>query len=333
MTAPEKRIVVLHTGGTLLMQERGGILSPSEHDVALEDELPVLTRIARIESQTLASLDSADMQPAHWQLIARATHAALRDPDVDGVVIVHGTDTMAYSASAVALMLGSVPKPVVFTGAQRPLFEARTDARANLVDACLLATLHVPEVGLAFASQLLRGVRATKRDAWHLSAFDSPNLAPLVELGLAVAVAGHVRAAGPSTLDDRLDPRVVALRLFPGFDPRVLDACVALGMRGIVLEAFGTGNLPCLEGSLVPAIERAAATGVTVLVVSQCFRGVAELSRYRGGVLAREAGAVAGGDMTAEAAIAKLMIGLGRYDDASELRRFLDRDVVGERSV
>lgn len=333
MSDPQKRIVVLHTGGTLLMQERGGVLAPVEYEGGLERELPVLARIARIESRTIASLDSADMQPSDWQLIAGAAHRALNEPDVDGVVVVHGTDTMAYSASAVALMLGSVPKPVVFTGAQRPLFEARTDARANLVDACLLATLHVPEVGIAFASQLLRGVRATKRDAWHLSAFASPNLAPLVELGLAIAVSAHVRPAGPSTLDDRLDPRVVALRLFPGFDPRMLDACVGLGMRGIVLEAYGTGNLPCLEGSLVPAIARAVEAGVTVLVVSQCFRGVAELTRYRGGVLAREAGALAGGDMTAEAALAKLMVGLGRFDDPAELRRFLDRDAVGERSV
>jgi L-asparaginase len=331
--APSKRIVVLHTGGTLLMQEQQGVLAPVELEGGLERELPVLGRIARIETRTIASLDSADMQPSDWQHIARAAHQALSEPDVDGVVVVHGTDTMAYSASAVALMLGPVPKPVVFTGAQRPLVEARTDARANLVDACLLATLHVPEVGIAFANQLLRGVRATKRDAWHLSAFASPNLAPLVELGLEVAISAHIRPAGGLTLDDRLDPRVVAFRLFPGFDARILDACVALGTRGFVLEAYGTGNLPCREGSLLPAIERAVSRGVTVLVVSQCFRGVAELSRYRGGLLAREAGALAGGDMTAEAALAKLMIGLGRFDQPDELRRFLERDVVGERSV
>lgn len=330
---PDKRIVVLHTGGTLMMQERDGLLSPIELEGGIVRELPVLARLARIESRTVMSLDSADMQPADWRRIAAAAHDALAEADVDGVVVVHGTDTMAYSASAVAFMLGPLPKPVVFTGAQRPLVEARTDARANLVDACLLATLRVPEVGIAFASQLLRGVRSTKRDAWHLSAFASPNLAPLVELGLEIAVGGHVRPLGPLTLDDRLDPRVVALRIFPGFDPRILDACLALGTRGIVLEAYGTGNLPFLEGSLLPAIERVVARGVTVLVVSQCFRGVADLDRYRGGAAAKDAGALAGGDMTAEAALAKLMVGLGRYDDPAALRAFLDHDAVGERSA
>lgn len=330
---PDKRIVVLHTGGTLMMQERDGLLSPIELEGGIVRELPVLARLARIESRTVMSLDSADMQPADWRRIAAAAHDALAEADVDGVVVVHGTDTMAYSASAVAFMLGPLPKPVVFTGAQRPLVEARTDARANLVDACLLATLRVPEVGIAFASQLLRGVRSTKRDAWHLSAFASPNLAPLVELGLEIAVGGHVRPLGPLTLDDRLDPRVVALRIFPGFDPRILDACLALGTRGIVLEAYGTGNLPFLEGSLLPAIERVVARGVTVLVVSQCFRGVADLDRYRGGAAAKDAGALAGGDMTAEAALAKLMVGLGRFDDPAALRAFLDHDAVGERSA
>lgn len=330
---PDKRIVVLHTGGTLMMQQRDGLLSPIELEGGIVRELPVLARLARIESRTVMSLDSADMQPADWRRIAAAAHDALAEADVDGVVVVHGTDTMAYSASAVAFMLGPLPKPVVFTGAQRPLVEARTDARANLVDACLLATLRVPEVGIAFASQLLRGVRSTKRDAWHLSAFASPNLAPLVELGLEIAVGGHVRSLGPLTLDDRLDPRVVALRIFPGFDPRILDACLALGTRGIVLEAYGTGNLPFLEGSLLPAIERVVARGVTVLVVSQCFRGVADLDRYRGGAAAKDAGALAGGDMTAEAALAKLMVGLGRFDDPAALRAFLDHDAVGERSA
>jgi L-asparaginase len=332
--APEKRIVVLHTGGTLLMQAHGGILTPvlAEQDRGILDELPVLSRIAEIESRTIASLDSADMQPSDWERIAVATHDALSAPDVDGVVVVHGTDTMAYSASAVSLMLGPVPKPVVFTGAQRPLFEARTDARANLVDACLLATLHVPEVGVVFSNQMLRGVRATKRDAWNLAAFDSPNLEPLVKMGLEVAIAPHVRPAGPLSLDSRLDPRVVAFRLFPGFDPRLLDACVALGTRGILLEAYGTGNLPCLERSLLPAIERAVRHDVTVLVVSQCYRGVADLSRYHGGVQAREAGALAGGDMTSEAALAKMMVGLGRFDEAADVHRFLERDIVGERS-
>src|SRR5690606_9774020 len=130
------------------------------------------------------NVDSSDLQPDDWRLFAREVHAALSDPRCDGVVMIHGTDTMAYTASALAFLLGPLPKPVVLTGAQHPLGAIRTDARANLVDAFSVATLPVPEVAITFAGKAMRGVRATKLDAWALDAFDSPTLAPLVELGL-----------------------------------------------------------------------------------------------------------------------------------------------------
>ena len=271
-------------------------------------------RIAELETRILFTMDSGDMRPVDWIAIAREVHAASMDPAIDGVVIVHGTDTMAYTASALALLLGPLPKPVVFTGAQRPLVDARTDARENLIDAALVATLRVPEVTIAFASRALRGVRATKRDAWAFDAFDSPNCAPLVELGLGVEVAKHVRPpAALAPFDPRLDPRVLAVRVFPGIDPSLLLGAIRAGVRGLVLEAYGTGNLPHLGGSLIPALEEARERGVPVLVVSQCLRGFVDMGAYAGGAQAKDAGAISGGDMTVEAAIAKLMIGLGRY--------------------
>ncbi len=225
----------------------------------LATQLPILHQAAEVETRIVMSVDSGDMQPADWLTIARAVHEALREP-VDGVVVVHGTDTMAYTASAVALLLGPLPKPVVFTGAQRPLAEVRTDARENLVDAVLLATLPVPEVMVAFASRALRGARSTKRDAWAFDAFDTPNCAPLVSLGIGVDVASHVRApAEVAPFDARLDPSVLAVRVFPGLDPRLLSGALRAGVRGLVLEAYGTGNLPHLFGSLIPGPARGAA--------------------------------------------------------------------------
>jgi L-asparaginase len=278
-------------------------------------------------------MDSGDMQPAHWIAIAREVHAAAGDPAVDGVVIVHGTDTMAYTASALGLLLGPLPKPVVLTGAQRPLTQARTDARENLIDAVLVATLPVPEVTIAFASRALRGVRATKRDAWAFDAFDSPNCAPLVELGLGVEVATHVRARGAlAPFDPRIDPRVLAVRVFPGIDPSLVRGAVRAGVRGLVLEAYGTGNLPHLGGSIIPALEEAREQGVPVLVVSQCLRGFVDMGAYAGGAQAKEAGAISGGDMTGEAASAKLMTGPARHESAAELRTWLEADVSGERT-
>lgn len=328
------RVLVLHTGGTLMMRAQTGprqVLLPHAYGRDLLAELPMLARVADIETRVLMQLDSSDMQPSDWVTIAREVHAALSSGDFQGVVIVHGTDTMAYSASALALMLGPLPGPVVFTGSQRPLVEVRTDARENLIDACLVATLPVPEVSIVFASRALRGVRSTKRDAWAFDAFESPGCPPLVQLGLEVSVLPHVREPGAlAPFDDRLDPRVLAIRVFPGIHPGLIKGAVHAGVRGLVLSTYGTGNLPHLSGSLIPALEEARDRGVPVLVVSQCLRGYVDMGRYAGGAAAEAAGAISGGEMTIEAALAKVMIALGRYDDPERVRAFLRADVAGE---
>jgi L-asparaginase len=327
------RLLFLHTGGTVMMAPtHGGVLTPDTYGRDLLSELPTLARVAEIETRILMNLDSGDMQPADWVSVAREVHAGLAQGAYDGIVVVHGTDTMAYTASALALMLGPLPRPVVFTGGQRPLVETRTDARANLVDAALIATLAVPEVCVAFASRAFRGVRATKANAWSFDAFESPNCAPLVQLGIEVEVAAHVRAPAPlGPFDERLEPRVLAVRVFPGLDPALVRGAIRAGVRGLVLEAYGTGNLPHLAGSLIGALEEARDRGVPVLIVSQCPHGFVDMDRYAGGAAAEAAGAISGGDMTVEAALAKLMIGLARHQ-GDELRTWLASDVVGERT-
>lgn len=290
-------------------------------------EVPSLARIADLETKILFHMDSANMQPEEWVTIAREVHAQL--PRYDGIVVVHGTDTMAYTASALAIMLGPLPKPVVFTGSQRPLSDVRTDAHQNLIDAALVATLAVPEVCICFGSRAMRGARATKRDAWGFDAFDSPNLAPLVELGIGVDVAAHVRSPAALTpFDDRLERRVLALRVFPGLAPDIVQGAVRSGVKGLVLEGYGTGNVPM---TLIPALEEARDRDVPVVVVSQCVRGFVELERYEGGAEAKAAGAISAGDMTVETALAKLMVGLARHGTGDDLRSFLAASVVGER--
>ena len=332
------RLLLLLTGGTMLMTPGAG--EPGKRPLTLEDrtsrdllaEVPSLGRIAELETRLLFHMDSANMQPADWVTIAREVHSQL--PSYDGIVIVHGTDTMAYTASALALMLGPLPKPVVLTGSQKPIVEVRTDARQNLIDASLVATLSVPEVCIASGSRALRGVRATKRDAWGFSAFDSPTLAPLVELGIGIEVAPHVmKPTALAALDDRLEPRVLAVRVFPGLDPDLVRGAVRLGIRGLVLEAYGTGTLPNLAGSLIPALEEARERGVPVVVVSQCLRGFVELGRYEGGAAAEKAGAISGGNMTVEAALAKMMIGLARHGTGDALRAYFTSSDVGERDA
>jgi L-asparaginase len=323
------RLLLLLTGGTLLMHAEGKRTTlddeAASRDLALE--APTLARIADIDTRLLFRMDSANMQPADWLTLAREVHQEL--PNYDGIVVVHGTDTMAYTASALGLLLGPLPKPVVLTGSQKPLVDVRTDARQNLIDAAHVATLAVPEVAIVMHSRALRGVRATKKDAWGFDAFDSPHLAPLVDLGLDVEVAAHARGpAALEALDDRLEPRVLAVRLFPGLDPALVRGALRAGVKGLVLEGYGTGNIPA---SLIPALEDARTRGVPVVVVSQCLRGLVDFDRYDGGVAAAAAGAISAGDMTVEAALAKLMIGLGRYGNSEELRRYVVRSVVGER--
>jgi len=185
-----------------------------------------------------------------------------------------------------------------------------------------------------FASRALRGVRSTKRDALAYDAFVSPNEAPLVELGVQAAVAAHARKpAVLAPFDERLEPSVLAVRIFPGLDPELITGAVRAGVKGLVLEGYGTGNVPLRIGrSLVPALESARAARVPVVVVSQCLRGFVDLGRYAGGAAAEAAGAISGGDMTPEAAIAKLMVGLGRFGPGDDLRAYLAAPVVGERA-
>jgi L-asparaginase len=335
------RLLLLLTGGTMLMTPATSSAGAGSRPLTLDEqrtsrdlvaEVPSLARIAELDTRLLMHMDSANMQPADWVTIAREVHTQLAT--YDGIVIVHGTDTMAYTASALALMLGPLPKPVVLTGSQKPIVEVRTDARQNLIDAALVATLPVPEVSIASGSRALRGVRATKRDAWGFSAFDSPNLPPLVELGIGIEVASHVaKPAALADLDDRIEPRVLAVRVFPGLDPDLVRGAIRLGVRGLVLEAYGTGTLPNLGGSLIPALEEARERGVPVVVVSQCLRGFVDLGRYEGGAAAAAAGAISGGDMTVEAALAKMMIGLARHGTGDELRGYFAASVVGERDA
>lgn len=328
-----KHLVMLQTGGTLAMRKTGNVLALDHSPRDLAAEVPALRRLATWETEAVMALDSGDLQPFHWIKLAERVHAALARGDVDGVVIVHGTDTMAYTASALALLLGQIPKPVVLTGAQRPLDEPLTDARANLESAAVVATLAIPEVLVAFGGYAFRGVRTTKKDAWAYEAFDSPNVAPLVELGVDVTVASHGRPAGVlAPFDARIEPRVLAVRVFPGLDPALLRGALRVGVKGLVLEAYGSGNLPHAFGSLTPVLDEARDRFIPVFVVSQCLRGRVELGRYGGGASAEASGAISAGDMTTEAALVKMMIGMGRFGTGSELRAFLERDIAGERN-
>lgn len=347
MTHPDGRrhVVVLHTGGTLgMVRDATGAYAPRAG--ALERALADLPELRDPRLPTLRLeefdelLDSSDVRPREWQRMAERVAAAFARPapdgvrPADGVVVLHGTDTMAYSASALAFLLQDLPGPVVLTGSQLPLIELRSDGRDNLVTSLLLAaTPGWAEVGVYLGGGLLRGCRATKVSTHGFDAFASPNLPPLADVGVDVVWRdGLARPAGPGPLRvGRLaDVGVVALRLFPGITADTLRNVLRDPVRGLVLETYGSGNAPSRDPALLAVLRDAVARGVVVVNVSQCLRGAVRMGAYAAGRALAEVGVVSGGDMTAEAALAKLLVLLSRGDDAAAVAAAMTRDLAGE---
>lgn len=326
-----KRLLFLHTGGTLGMTRRGepGPLEPSEYAQDLLPYAPGLHEIAHIEGLAICNLDSSDMSPPLWEALAEAVYSRL--DRYDGFVVLHGTDTMAYSACALSYMLENLPRPVVLTGSQRPIAELRTDAVRNLIHSAICATMDLPEVGLYFGSCLMRGNRATKESVQDYHAFASPNFPALVEMGVDVVPrAEPLRPEGPPALRRGFCEDVAGLMLIPGQPPRLLDQLVEAGARAVVLRAFGEGNLP--QRGWPDAVRRATDAGVAVVVGTQCARGRVQAGRYRNSALLLEAGAVFTGDMTFEAAIVKTMWLLGQGLRGEVFRQDFERPRAGDRS-
>ena len=268
---------------------------------------PAMPRLELVEFQPL--LDSSDMVPADWLRIARAVEENYQD--VVGFVILHGTDTLAYTASALSFMLEGLGKPVIITGSQVPLGELRSDARENLIAAALLATrsdLH--EVCVFFGGKLFRGNRVTKVSASGFDAFDSPNEAVLAEVGVDI-VLGPADARPPQgdavRVHDLADGDVAAVRLFPGIEPGLLRTMLGRPVQGVVLETYGAGNAPTRDGALLAVIAEATARGVVIVNCTQCLRGRVDMSGYATGAALSKAGVVSGADMTPEAALTKLI--------------------------
>jgi L-asparaginase len=328
-----KRILLLHTGGTVGMHaDHDGPLKPAAFIRTLKRNVPELARVANVKLELLSDLDSSDIGPSLWVKLAERLHERLRH--FDGAVVTHGTDTMAYTASALSFMLPGLPKPVVLTGAQRPLDEVRSDARLNLVDAFTAATLGPPEVMVCFDSKLFRGNRCTKVKVAEYDAFESPNFPPLGSLGVHVRLSPTKVRKGPFLLQRELVPNVFLLKLFPGISPEV---CLGLlgQVSGLVLEAFGAGNFPLEHSkrSLLPLFEQAQRKGTPVVITSQAHRNGVDLAMYESGSRAVALGALSGGDMTTEACVVKLMHALAYGRTLEEVSRIFMRDLAGEREA
>jgi len=328
------RVLLLHTGGTLGMVGRPGPLRPADFVERLRERVPDLWRIAELDLEIFSNVDSSDMDPAMWQGLARRIHERL--PAYEGIVVTHGTDTLAWTASALSLMLRNLDRPVVLTGSQRPLGEIRTDARLNLIDAVTAAASGpaLAEVAICFDSKIFRGNRARKTKIAEYDAFESPNLPPLGGLGVDVTIAPQRRRRGRVELLDALETRVHTIFVFPGMDPAPHLAWIESGqVKGLVVFAYGAGNFPLAgERSLLPIFERAEALRIPVLVGSQATRNAVALSLYESGAAALARGAIGAGDMTPETSVVKMMHALAYGRTPAGVRRILEANLAGERT-
>lgn len=336
-------ILLVYTGGTIGMKQDSVTfdLRPFDFSQILE-EVPELKKFGyRIDTYSFDPvIDSSDVDIEFWKKLA---HLIEKNYDsYDGFVILHGTDTMSFSASAMSFMLGDIEKPVVFTGSQLPIGMLRTDGKENLISSIEIAASKdsdghpmVPEVCIYFESQLYRGNRTTKYTAENFRAFRSANYPVLAEVGIHIkfntAFIRYPQQWGrPLHVTYDLDPSVLIIKVIPGMKKELLDSLVSTeGIRAVILETYGSGNAPSGKW-FTDSIRKAIDRGLIVLNITQCLAGRVDMDAYSTGKSLKNIGVTGGGDCTTEAAVAKLFFLLGQYSDNETIVNFLKKNIRGE---
>lgn len=324
-----KHILLLSTGGTIASLPGSDGLRPQQHGGDLLAALGAIPHSVTVHD--ILNLDSTNIQPEEWQLIAEKVYT-LRG-GYDGVVITHGTDTMAYTASMLTFMLPGIDLPVVLTGSQLPISHPLSDAPDNLRCALEMAASGIPGVFIAFDRKVLLGCRSVKVRTTGFDAFESvkaPLAARIDADGFHFSGMLPRRSDGVCRLCNRIDSRVALLKLIPGSDLALFRTLPAIGVRGLVVEAFGSGGLNFVRRDLISVLGELVAQGMSVVVCSQCLYERSDLTRYEVGRRALRRGVIPGEDMTTECAVTKLMWALGQNMTQSEIADFFARSVAGE---
>lgn len=342
-TGKDISILIIYTGGTIGMvrDQATGALIPIDFR-HVTDHVPELKKLGyNIHSVSFDPVkDSSNIDPDVWIRIAEIIESSYTD--FDGFVILHGTDTMAYSASALSFMLENLGKPVIFTGSQLPIGLFRTDGRENLITAIEIAAAMendhpvVPEVCIYFDNKLTRGNRTTKLNAEHFDAFDSPNFPPLAEAGLHLKffneLIRHPARNRKLHVHKIFDNNVAILKLFPGINRNFVKSVVNTeGLRGLIIETFGSGNAPTYKW-FIDYLRQFIDCGGIILNVTQCHGGSVEMGLYETSRLMLAAGVISGKDLTSEASVTKMMLLLGRYYDRNKVTESLKKSLSGEIS-
>ncbi|MDR2970831.1 MAG: type I asparaginase [Bacteroidales bacterium] len=340
----KSKILVIYTGGTIgmLMNKETRALEPFPFD-DIYIHLPMLSLVnAEIAvKEMLPLIDSSDTNPDFWVRLATLIYEHYND--YDGFVVLHGTDTMAYTASALCFLLENLSKPVILTGSQLPLGVMRTDGRENILNSIEIAAAkkdgkpRVPEVCIYFENSLLRGNRAYKDNAEHFNAFHSANYPKLAEVGVHIKyndafirpVTDHLLK-----LHTQMDENIAILKLYPGISRQAMQSVFNTdGLRAIILETFGSGNAPS-NPEFISILEEAVKKGIVIVNVTQCKGGgTVEVGRYGASLLLKKIGVISGHDITTEAAVAKLMYFLGEGLTNEEVKHYMGVSLRGEITV
>ena len=337
------KVLLISTGGTITMVRDGqsGALIPADMETFKAFMPELFAGEIAVDIQAFSPLiDSSDIGPESWRQIAQMVHDHY--DAYDGFVVLHGTDTMSYSASALSFMLENLNKPVVFTGSQLPVGVLRSDAKENLLTAIEIAAAKdedgnaiVPEVTIYFEDRLFRANRTTKRNAEHFSAFNSYNYPALAKAGVHITYQPHlVRYSNPNApliIHTEFDTNVAVLKLFPGIQPSVVRALLHIrGLKGVVLETFGAGNAPT-DKWLYRELKAAVDKGIIIVNKTQCNTGSVEMGLYAVSLNLMKAGVLSGYDITTEALLTKMMLLLGEMPERA--RELLGKDICGEMTV
>lgn len=325
---------MLQTGGTIAMNMAHGDESPDvdKFTTLLHKEMPELTSIANVDIEQVFFEDSSDINHRHWIELSNRIHQHYHK--YNGFVILHGTDTMAYTASALSFSLINVGKPVIFTGSQVPMSNIRSDAHRNVINAVELATQPVYDVAICFNDRLYRGNRSTKMSIGDFDAFASPNFPVLAEIGIDINLL--TQREQPSA-DFRCNPvfnnSIYVIKIYPGLNPDMLNGLNLEKADAVIFEVFGSGNFP-VEGdnSLLPFMETCRTNSCQVIITSQAPYDSVDLTLYKSGRTAKRLDALGAGDMTIEATVTKTMylLSCGLADDEFKLQ--FEQNVAGERS-
>ena len=336
----KNKVLMIYTGGTIgMVKDADGSLQPFAME-RIYDTLPLLHHTGYdIDSCQLSNIiDSSNMTPEFWVDIANIIES--RYEDYDGFVVLHGTDTMAYTASALSFMFKNLAKPIVLTGSQLPLGMLRSDGRENIICALEIASARevlIPEVTIFFESHLYRGNRSTKVSAENFDAFSSFNYPSLAKAGIKISYKEHLflpMPDAPLKVRKSFDRRIAVLKLFPGILPSVVSSILGTpDLQGVIIETFGSGNAPT-EKWFIDALQEAVDRGIIIFNVTQCKAGAVQMRQYQASCDMDRMGVIGGHDITVEAAVTKMMYLLGNFPNKKDkVRQRLSQSLRGEISV